>query len=105
MPATSVGRLRQSAQGVSHVINVGTKVKSASMEMVRETRRKSDTPKLKPFPTETNNLYREMERLQHRNKKIEQKYHQLVNALLNLATELSPAKRRELEGLIMVSVL
>jgi hypothetical protein len=46
-----------------------------------------------------------MERLQHRSKKIEQKNDQLINVLLNLASELSPSKRRELEGLIMVKSL
>jgi hypothetical protein len=45
---------------------------------------------------------RDMERLQYRNQKIEQRNEQLVNGLLNFASELSPNKRRELEGLVMV---
>jgi hypothetical protein len=43
-----------------------------------------------------------MVRLQHRNQKFGQRNDQLVNALLNFASELSPNKRRELEGLVMV---
>lgn len=41
-------------------------------------------------------------RLQHRNQKIEQRNDHLVNALLSFASELSPNKRIELEGLVMV---
>jgi hypothetical protein len=43
-----------------------------------------------------------MERLQYRNQKIEHRNEQLVNALLNFASELGPNRRRELEGLVAV---
>lgn len=33
---------------------------------------------------------------------MEQRNNQLLNALLNFASELSPNKRRELEGLVLV---
>lgn len=46
--------------------------------------------------------FRELERLQYWNQKIEQRNDQLVGALLNFASELSPNRRRELEGLVLV---
>jgi hypothetical protein len=46
-----------------------------------------------------------MERLQYQNQKIEQRNDQLVNVLLNFASELSPSKKRELEGLVLVRIL
>jgi hypothetical protein len=78
------------------------------MEIRKETRKESETSKLTTFFIFWNGLrgliFREMERLQYRNQKFEQRNDQLVNALLNFASELSPNKRRELEVLVMVSI-
>jgi hypothetical protein len=103
MHATSVGRLRQSVLGVNHARSAGRKARSAFMERAKETRNESETSNFLEIVHGTKYVsFREMERLQYQNKRIEQRNDQLVNVLLNFASELSPNERRELEGLVLV---
>jgi hypothetical protein len=49
MPATSVGRLRQSVLGVNHARSAGLKIRSAFMGMAKETGNESETSKFWGF--------------------------------------------------------
>jgi len=70
--------------------------------MVKGTNSGSKTSAFALFVWHSAKFRREMERLYQQNQRIMHRNEQLLGALRNLATEIAPDKKRELEELIMV---